>query len=380
MKILHIIPGLGNGGAEKCLLDLVTNTKDEIEHIVLTCSDDIFYKNDLQKHNIKVLQINLKPRLRNIANFFKVFCLIKKVKPDVIHCWLYLGNLFGLLFAPTKKYKLIWTYHQAHVSYQSNSLKTYITILLCKYFSHQPNITHVFVSSLSFKEHHRIGFDVTNYKIIPNGIDIDAFKPSPKIGKYQKLSDRNQFTRTEFIVGCVSRYDPIKNIPLLLESFSIFVKEHKNSRLKLIGSKMTPDNRHLCELVSKFQIVSCVELCGPTRHVADSLRDLDLHVLTSFHEGFGNVTAEALACGVPSAATMTGAAEDLLSDNGWLITNNDPETLSAIMAVANKEYIEQPEAWMNRRKRARQKILSEFTLSKNARKFVDLWMRCVDHY
>ena len=116
-----------------------------------------------------------------------------------------------------------------------------------------------------------------------------------------------------------------------------------------------------------------VELFGPTRDVADAMRSLDLHVLTSFHEGFGNVIAEALACGVPSAATMTGAAPDLLSGNGWLIKNNKPETLSAIMEIAHQEYSEQPHAWLDRRMRARQKILSEFTISNNTRKFIDLW-------
>lgn len=373
MKVLHIIPGLGNGGAEKCLVDLVTKSKTDVHHTIMTCSDEIFYLDTLRKNGIEVKKIDLTPKFKNIINVLRAYFVVRKIKPDIIHGWLYLGNLFGLLFSCASKSQLIWSYHQAHLSYKHNSFKTYIIILFCKYVSQWVNIVHVFVSRLSFAEHQRIGYNLKQYKIISNGVDIDIFKPTLEKGSYSDLRHNNKSDQREFIVGCVSRYDPIKNIPFLLQSFSNFYMKEKKVRLKLIGSQMTEDNQQLKYLISKYQIQDCVELCGPTRNVAEAMRGLDLHVLTSFHEGYGNVIAEALACGVPGVSTITGAAPELLSDNGWLIEGHTPDALAAILATAHEEYSKRPEAWADRRVRSRQKICSQFTISKSVQNYVDLW-------
>ena len=75
MKILHIISGLGMGGAENTLYNLVKNDLVN-KHIVISLSKPLFFEKKFRKINVKVINFNFENSF--LKNFFKIIIFIKK--------------------------------------------------------------------------------------------------------------------------------------------------------------------------------------------------------------------------------------------------------------------------------------------------------------
>ena len=73
MKILHIITGLGDGGAELTLYKICKYDTSNI-HIVISLKDKGKYFSLLNKLGIKVFCLNM-----NLFSFYKIFFLSKKI-------------------------------------------------------------------------------------------------------------------------------------------------------------------------------------------------------------------------------------------------------------------------------------------------------------
>ena len=89
MKILHLIIGLGNGGAENTLLKLclIKNKKYTHEVISLTKNKEIL--SNFRKKKIKVHFLNFKKTRLNFFQILKLFKILKKKNPSFIFCWMY---------------------------------------------------------------------------------------------------------------------------------------------------------------------------------------------------------------------------------------------------------------------------------------------------
>lgn len=104
-------------------------------------------------------------------------------------------------------------------------------------------------------------------------------------------------------------------------------------RLDCIGS-LTRDPQTTASVraaIDAHRLGARITLCGelPTQAVTAALRDADVFVLPSFHEGYGMVFAEALAHGLPIVATTAGAIPDTVpGDAGLLVPPGDVRALS----------------------------------------------------
>jgi glycosyltransferase involved in cell wall biosynthesis len=143
---------------------------------------------------------------------------------------------------------------------------------------------------------------------VPGAIDTEAFSPGPSAGLRGRLGIDDD---TPLLVT-VRRLEPRMGLETLLEAFALLRRESEavlavagagslESALRAHASTLAVD-RHVRFLGS----VSDPELL-------DLYRGADVFVLpTMAYEGFGMVTAEALACGTPVVGTPVGATPELL--------------------------------------------------------------------
>ncbi len=183
--------------------------------------------------------------------------------------------------------------------------------------------------------------------VIPNGIDIARFANALPIPP-EKLP----WPPDSRVIGYVGRFDPVKNLPLLLRAFATILNgvstdESPLSRkidagsqhpvhLALVGYGR--DESRLRTLSTSLHIAPFVHFCGPTTAPQQWYKTFSVMCLPSTVEGFGLTLVEAMAAGIPIVALNTPVTGSILRDgiDVRLVPDNSPQAL----AVALQNVIE----------------------------------------
>jgi glycosyltransferase involved in cell wall biosynthesis len=142
------------------------------------------------------------------------------------------------------------------------------------------------------------------------------------------------------VVLGAGRLHPQKNFPLLIRAFSKAQAHDPNLRLIILGEgKQRPE---LESIISEFGLNDAVTLQGHVSNPYSYMAHADLFALSSDFEGFGNVVAEALACGCPVVSTdCRSGPREILEDGKWgtLVPVGDADALSTAMIESlNREH------------------------------------------
>jgi glycosyltransferase involved in cell wall biosynthesis len=103
-----------------------------------------------------------------------------------------------------------------------------------------------------------------------------------------------------------------------------------NLRFVVVGSAEAPVEleykKRLEALIDEVGLTGRITLAGARRDMPAVMKALDLFVLTSRHEGFGRVVAEAMAAGRPIVVAREGAPPELVEEGryGLCATPVDP--------------------------------------------------------
>lgn len=144
-----------------------------------------------------------------------------------------------------------------------------------------------------------------------------------------------EFDSREFVVGQVGIISGIKGSMNFIESVGLLDQgEIPLERVIVVGDG--PLKSEATELASTFD--TPVKFTGRVeRHrVPDYMNQMKLLVISSVSEGMPKVALESMACGTPVIATDVGGLPDYVKDgeNGFLIPDNDPETIAQAIAEA----------------------------------------------
>ena len=87
-------------------------------------------------------------------------------------------------------------------------------------------------------------------------------------------------------------------------------------------------------VAAELGIAPRVTWTGWRRDMAAVYNAVDLAVSSSLSEGFPNVVAEALACGVPCVVTDVGDCRSIVADDEWVVPPRDPDKLASAIGRA----------------------------------------------
>jgi len=147
--------------------------------------------------------------------------------------------------------------------------------------------------------------------------------------------------KPSFNILFLSRLDPIKGLPVLLEAVSVIKTQFKIPvQLKIVGQGDKEYVFELHSLIQRFNISENVSFMGFLQgdEKSEALAHSDVFVLPSYHENFSMATAEALAAGLPVVlSNQVGIAEDVIKEcAGTVVPVNKPLLLAeAIMKYVN---------------------------------------------
>jgi glycosyltransferase involved in cell wall biosynthesis len=136
--------------------------------------------------------------------------------------------------------------------------------------------------------------------VVPNAVDLEEMRALPQRGK---LREALGIPRDAVVLLFLSRLHKVKGLPLTLRAFARLCSSGGERPVHFIIAGPAEDGyeRVVHTLVRKLKITKLVNCLGMLRGEArlQAFADADLFVLNSFHENFGIVVAEAMACGLP---------------------------------------------------------------------------------
>ncbi|MDP2904828.1 MAG: glycosyltransferase [Candidatus Omnitrophota bacterium] len=246
----------------------------------------------------------------DLSAFIKIYRLIQKEKPDMIHTHTAkagtLGRAAGILYnltrPPACRAKLIHTFH-GHI------FNGYFNAAVSRFFLLIEQILALFTSRIiavspSVKKElvSRGVCPDTKARVIPLGFDLGAFLSLPAAS----CEPQN--------IGIVGRLVPVKDHRLFLEAAALLALNRPYLKFKVIGDGEL--KAVLIERANKLGIGKRVEFLGWQRDLASVYSGLDIVVLTSLNEGTPVSLIEAMACGRSVVATDVGGVPDLLDERG----------------------------------------------------------------
>ena len=174
------------------------------------------------------------------------------------------------------------------------------------------NLTHRF-AAVSEDVRNRLvkyeGLDSEQIDVVYNGVTPDEQLNSKK---------RDQLRRSfgigpeDFLVGTAGRFDPVKNLPMLLKSIAAARKKIASIRGLLLGDG--PGFEQVRELRDDLELSDTVVMPGHREDARQLIQCMDLFVLSSFSEGTSMALLEAIAAGVPVAVTDVGGNPEVVVD------------------------------------------------------------------
>lgn len=322
-KIVHIINGLGSGGAENMLLKLLKySNKDRYYHevIVLTNANDL--QQEIENENIKVHYLHLK-----ISNLLKSWIRARAIckEFDIINTWLYHSDLFGYLIAKSLRKEIIWNIRHCNLEKSANKISTLSIVKVNALLSRWVNCITC-NSMRALEVHKEIGYINSNFSIISNGFELDRFKFSET--KRNLLKRELSIDPSKKIIITVGRWNIQKDYTTLLKAVSLVLKEQKNFIMIMVGKNLDNGNRDIIKLRQEFQLADNLLLLGRRSDIPELLSLADIYVSSSIGESFSNSIGEAMACELPCIVTDVGDSKNIVGDTGFVIKPGDYKALA----------------------------------------------------
>lgn len=315
-KILHVISGLEEGGAEAMLWRIIRSTP-QYEHVVVSLRGFGKYGNPMRNIGVEVVDLDLRLGLSLAWSCLRFVMLIRRSRPQAIQTWMYHGNLFGGVFGRIfSSAPVVWSLHHASFDRRLNKRSTLLIARLCGKLSSVIPRSIVCVSQFSLEQHVRIGYRSDKMLLIPNGVDTSVFSRS--VEARAKLRGEWGIGPSETVIGMVARFDPLKDHRTLLRAIQLVLDCGLTVRVILVGSGLSSNNSSLRAIIEEFGIGDQIILLGSRSDVPDIMSAIDIHVLSSINEAAPTVVLEALACGAVCVCTDVGDCKKII-DNAHLV-------------------------------------------------------------
>jgi glycosyltransferase involved in cell wall biosynthesis len=370
-KIVHIITGLNDGGAEGVLFRLCLNSTNN-RHIVISLMDKGKYGPLLEDAGVSVHYLGMNPGRPSIKRFLKLVSLIRSEEPDAVQTWMYHADLLGGLaakFAGVRK--IVWGIRHSTLEKGKAKKSTIAIARLCAVLSRFVPEKIVCCADKALSVHRDVGYAARKLLVIPNGYDLSKFMVDEQSGSQVRAS--LGISPETFLLGKVGRYDPFKDHDNLLSALFQLQLSGVDFKCLLVGRGLTSENSELIARITELELGDKIILAGQRTDIPAVMNALDLHVLSSSSEGFPNVLAEAMACGTPAVSTEVGDAGEIVGDPALLCPPRNPKALSELMLAMHTEWLERPGDWAERRTSCVEHIKNNFSIERMVVAYEQCW-------
>ncbi len=345
LNVLHLISGLGQGGAEQVLLDISIKFKKNryIKSSVISFSDEITLLPMFKKNDIDISVLYTKKSLLDfIKTIHKVSLYIQKNEINIIHAHMSHSIIIAaILKMRFPKIKVVFTSHSINLE---SKLREAIIFLLKPFRA----------IDILFSQNMYRWFNKYKYKTVPNGIIVENFE-----------METEKFEKFTFIA--VGNIKEAKNYPFLIDCCKE-LSEKFDFQLLIVGAG---DQTRLQEQVQKLKLAKYVQILGYKNNIAQLLSQSHCLVMPSLWEGMPIVMLEAGVTKLPIISTKVGSIPDILDDTCAYLS--DLDNFLKNMAYIMKNYEESK----IKAEKFNKKVKEKYTIDKTVKALEDLYKNLI---
>ena len=329
LRVMHVITGLGTGGAEMMLSKLVcAGDSLRFEPVVVSLTDEGTLGQIIRGYGAPIYTIGMQRGGVSVVKLVQLARLIKKLKPDLIQGWMYHANIaaFCARAIVGLRTPLLWNIRHTPHDLGTEKRLTAVLIRLGALLSSMPARV-IYNSHVSLKRHEELGFRSGNSLVIPNGFDMASFCHSSAKRDHARIM--LDIPVNAQVIGHVARFHPMKDHQGFLRAAAQVAMRIPNVRFVLAGKDVSLNNSLLRGWIDGLGLGERVMLLDERTDLSDLLPSFDMLCLSSaWGEGFPNIIGEAMACGLPCVTTDVGDAGMIVGETGRVVRPGDPEAFA----------------------------------------------------
>lgn len=212
-------------------------------------------------------------------------------------------------------------------------------------------------------------------RIIPGGVNLNKF--STVVDK-SEIRKRLNIPSNKIILFTVRNLVQRMGLENLIVAFNDLIQQNAEVHLVIGGEGKLKAG--LIALARSFGIEAHIDFTGfiPEEQLTSYYQMADLFVLpTKELEGFGLVTLEALASGLPVLGTPVGGTKEILGGLGddFIFENTDPQSMSKKILEKYRIMKENAKMWQEIRKRCRKFVEHKYSWEKNIDALESLFLK-----
>lgn len=319
-RILYIVTRAEHGGAQTHVFRLAASMRQNFDVTVATGEEGYLTKacreEGIPVYVVPHLQREIRP-FADLRAFWKIYLLVRSLKPDLIHTHTFKAGFLGRLVAWLLKVSSVHTLHSWLFGTPAMPRAWSALAGPCERLAASwcQGLIALSDSGAKLLREYRIHSD-TKVVTIRNGIP-----------------DCRQRVRGNVPVDkliMVARFTKVKEHDTLLKAFA---KIRRGPRLLLVGDGPT---RPCCEkLAAELGITDQVEFLGSRDDVASLLASAQVFVLASKYEMCPVSILEAMRAGLPIVASDVGGASETIQDgeSGLLVPSGSVDRLAAALTL-----------------------------------------------
>ncbi|HHX68644.1 MAG TPA: glycosyltransferase [Gallicola sp.] len=359
IRIVHIITGLGSGGAENMLYKLIKySDKSKYYHEVISLMDEGVIGKRIRDEGVKIHSLNA-PK----ANILKAILNARRIckEFDVINTWLYHSDIFGFLIAKILlKKKLIWNIRHSNLDKNANKSITLMIVKINSLLSKKIDCI-TFNSNKALEKHLAVGYKNKNTIVIPNGFELEKFSFNEE--SRNTLREALKLDKDSKALITVGRWDVQKDYVTLFKALNEIKNTHTNFKMIMVGTNLDEYNESLLNLSDKYDLKNLLILLGRRNDISEILSAADCYISSSLGESFSNSIGEAMACALPCIVTDVGDSKQIVGETNQVVNAKDHKGLAEAIGrfLGNSE--------CSRNFKSRDRIVENFDIRKVVKEY-----------
>ena len=352
LKIIHVIPNLKKGGAERLVQDVCNHIfQNQLAHVkLITFHKDVDIKFPFHVNIPSQFELSITKKCK--INIIELQKFIENFKPNIIHSHLWESEML----LTNIKYKdcIRFThFHDNMVQLRKSLLpknKGHLTNIFEKRLFLKNNNNHFICIAKDSYEFASKNLPKKNkIHLIPNAID------------YQKFYNGEKRDCSEIKIINVGSFVEKKNQSFAVHILKDLIDKGYPASLTFLGDGYMKNKVE--NLAVKYGVIKNISFLGNVENVEGYLKESNLYLHTATYEPFGLVILEAMASGLPVISLNGKGNSDLIENgkNGYIFEEENPNLFSQKIIHIYKNHSEREIIIQNGFSTAKKHDIKEYT-------------------